>query len=118
MKKTLEQVLAEVPIEAAVLRKHGELQLAKAIERLAADVATAAENYLDFLTEDEAMLRSGRTRSFLRNRFAGWEAEGMARKDGRRRKYRRCIIPRRPDLGAAREAGRRAAKVARAERAL
>jgi hypothetical protein len=60
------------------------------------------------------MLRSGRSRPFLRARFPEWEAEQMARLDGRRRRYRACIVPRRANLDAAKAAARVAAKEAAA----
>jgi len=106
----LSQVLADWSGQAAVLRARGHGREADHIEQLVADVRTSASAYLDWLSEDEAMLRSGRSRGYFRTRFSSWESEDNARIDGRRRRYRRCVVPQRANLDAARGAARAAAK--------
>lgn len=110
----LDQVLADMRGEAAVLRRAGHREQADAYERFAALVADATEDYRTFLTEPQAALRSGKSRDWLRARFAGWLADGNAREGHRRgeREYRQVVIPRRANLEAAREAGRRAGRLA------
>lgn len=108
----LGQVLADLRGEAAVLRRQGHNRQAATIEDVCDKVQDAAPDYLTWLSEDDAMLRSGRSRAYLRVRFPEYEANGMARRDGRRRRYRACIIPRRANLDAARAAGREAARQA------
>lgn len=107
--RALEQVLADWRGDAQVLRRQRHDQEAEQIERFAVDVARAAEDYLRWLSEEEALLRSGRSRGWLRSRFPEWEREGHARRDRGRRLYRMVVIPQRANTLAAREAGRRAA---------
>lgn len=104
----LEQVLADARGDAAVLRRAGHTADAQLIERICDQVANAAEDYLRWLTEEDAALRSGRSLTWIRSRFSEWEREGHARRDGRRRLYRQVVIPQRANPTAAREAGRAA----------
>lgn len=106
---TLEQVLADARGDAAVLRRHGQAAVAEALERLADAVSVAAEDWLVFLSETDAHLRSGLSEKWLRARFAQWEREGHARMKGGEHQYRACIVPRRARIGAAAERGRQAA---------
>jgi len=107
----LAQVLTDWSGQAAVLRARGHAREADHIEQLVADVRAGAAAYLDWLNEEEAILRSGRSRGYLRSRFPEWSAEDNARLDGRRRRYRRCVIPRRANLDTARSDAVEAAKM-------
>lgn len=107
--KDLSDVVADWRGQAAVLRARGHGREANHIEELCTEVAASAVPFLNFLSEDEAVLRSGRSRTYFRVRFAEWQSEDLARLDGRRRRYRQCIVPRRANLDAARAAGREAA---------
>lgn len=109
-RRGLETVLADWRSDAQVLRRQGHEREAEQIERLCADVAREAEEYLRWLPEDDALIRSGRGRDWLRRQFAEWERQGHARRDGRRRYYRMLLIPQRADTLSAREAGRQAAR--------
>lgn len=104
---TLEQVLADAREEAAVLKRAGHPVQAQGIDRLCTAVADAAEDYLTWLTESDARLQSGWSVERLRGQFARWLDQGLARMNGKRREYRALIIPRRANVSAAREAGRR-----------
>jgi hypothetical protein len=84
----------------------GHTREADNIDRLLDRVRTAAIDYLDWLSEGEARLRSGKSVEWLRARFAGWAASGHAKKDGQRRLYRQLVVPRRANESAARESGR------------
>ena len=106
---TLDQVLAETRAEAAVLRHNGHAAQAATMERLADQVQTAALDYLTWLTDDQARSRSGRTIAWMRAQFPRWEAQGLARRDGRRRLYRAIIVPVRVNLDLVRADARRAA---------
>ncbi len=108
--RTLEQLIADYRSDAQALRRRGYEREAERIERVMADVARAAEDYLTWLTEDEARLRSGRSVRWLRTQFSEWERAGHARREGRRGLYRMLVIPQRANTLAAREAGRRAAE--------
>jgi hypothetical protein len=103
----LAQVIADMRGDAAVLRRAGHGDHATYIEQRAADVERAAEDYLVFLSEPDARLRSGWSAQRLRRHFPDWRDEGNAEMRGRTRYFRALVIPRRPDLAAAREAGRR-----------
>lgn len=107
----LEQVLADMRGEAQVLRKHGDARTANVLDESVDRVKTAAEDFITWLNEPDAQLRSGRATSWLRSRFAEWSEAGHARKNERgQREYRLVVIPRRADASAAREAGRRGVK--------
>ncbi len=110
MSRSLEQVLADYRGEAAVLRMNGHKAQAESIERVCDDVARSLEAYLDWLEESEAMARSAKGVDFYRNRFSDWEAQGLAKWHGRRRYYRRIVVPRRANLEAARAQAERDAR--------
>jgi hypothetical protein len=107
---TLEEVLADWRGDAAVARRLGHLQQAEQLERMADQVAAAAEDYLTFLNEPDARLVSGKTLEWLRGRFPEWLDRGLARYNGKKREYRQLALPRRANVPAARAAGRRAAQ--------
>lgn len=107
---TLEQVLADARGDAARLRFHGHKAQADSVEAVCDRVAEAAEEYLRWLSEENACLRSGRTRRWIRDHFREWEAQGHARLRGRHREYRMLIVPKDVSRIAAREAGRLAAR--------
>ncbi len=110
MTRPLEQVLADWREDAQILRKHGHVREAGQIEQLSRDVAEAVEEYLKWVSEEDAMLRSARSREWLRSQFPDWERMGHARRDGKRRCYRLLVIPVRANLTAAAAAGREAAR--------
>jgi hypothetical protein len=106
----LETVLADKREDAAVLRRLGHAHDADLIEGVCDAVATAAEEYLRWLSEGDAMLQSGWSPERLRRQFPGWERLGHAMYDEKRRRiYRQLIVPHRANTVAARERGRRAA---------
>lgn len=108
MPDTLEQVLADAREEAAVLKRAGHPVQAGSIDKLCDAIAAAAEDYLTWLNEPDARLQSGWSVERLRGQFPRWLDQGLARLNGKRREYRALIIPRRANVSAAREAGRRA----------
>lgn len=63
MTPTLEQVLADCRGEAAVLRANGHGAQAASMDAVCDRVREAMRDYLDWLSEDEARLMSGRTRT-------------------------------------------------------
>jgi hypothetical protein len=112
MSAVLEQVIADLQGEAAVLRRAGHAGQADRYIAIAEQIADSCPEWLHWLSEDEAMTYSGRARDYLRARFTEWEARGMAKTDGRHRSYRRCVLEHRGNALAAREAGRRAVRKA------
>jgi hypothetical protein len=108
--RSLEQALADWRGDAAVLRRQGHIAQADLIDRLCSDVLQAAEDYLTWVSEDDAMIRTGHSKAWLRSRFPGWVEQGIAKQEGPRRLYRLLALPRRANLDAAREAARREAR--------
>lgn len=106
MAESLEQVLADERGDAAVLRRRGHAKEAELIERICDRVADAAVDFITFISESDAMLRSGKGVDYFKSRFGSWEREGLARRsptDRRKRQYLRAIVPRRQNLDAIRK---------------
>lgn len=109
--KSLEQVLADWRGDAAVLRRQGHSAQADMLGERANEVAEAAYEYITWLSEGNAALRSGRKPSWLRQRFKEWAEAGHARRGAKgQREYRMLIVPARANIESAREAGRKAAR--------
>ena len=96
---------------ARVLRAMGHVRDAELIEKVLADVASAEplRVVLDWLSESDACLKSGYRTDFFRSRFAEWQALGFAELRGKRRYYRRLIVPQRVHSSVIQSAARRAA---------
>ena len=108
--ESLVDVIADERGQAAVLRHKGFVREAEMIERFAERVARAAAPFIDWLSEKEAVLRSGHSADWHRARFAQLEAQGLARwnpERPRERQYLRCVVPQRANTSAARVAGLR-----------
>lgn len=111
MSKPLEQVLADWRGDASVLRARGHETDATLIENLCGEVAGAAEEFIRWLSEDDARLRSGLSRRSLRRRFRELFDAGHARYNAKGdREYRMTVIPMRAEVESARSAGRRGEK--------
>jgi hypothetical protein len=99
--------------DAAVLRRNGESRLADALDRCADEATDAAAEWLTWLSESDAELRSGRARGWFRARRDVWRRDGHARQIARGKwEYRAAIVPRRADLATAAAEGRAAARKA------
>ncbi|MGH7510905.1 MAG: hypothetical protein ACREMZ_15745 [Gemmatimonadales bacterium] len=113
MTPPLEQVLTDWRGEAQVLRSHGHKVQADSIEKLCEEVARAAQEFLEWVSEEDAMRRSRRGRGWLRSRFRDWERAGHARYRGRgKREYRLIVLPLGANESAAYEQGREAGRMA------
>lgn len=114
MNRDLTDVLDEIRTDAFRLKRTGNAGQADYLERIASEVAEVMRDFLDWLTEDEAMLQSGMARTTLRARFGEWAscAPPMAKFEGTgrraRRLYRRCVVPRKANKVAAYLAGLKA----------
>lgn len=108
MAETLEQVLADEREDAAVLARKGHAHDAELMTRILDRVEKATRVYLLWLNEDDAELWSGRSQRWLRSEYPNLEAHGLAELRNGRRYFRAVALPRRADLAAMREAGRRA----------
>lgn len=106
----LAQVLADAREEAAILEaNHAAMSVAR-VRQLLADVGAAAEEWLTWLSEGDAEVRTGYSVAWLRARFDAWQRDGHARLVGRARQYRACVLPRRANTAAAAARGREAAR--------
>ncbi|MGN6109519.1 MAG: hypothetical protein ACTHU0_30710 [Kofleriaceae bacterium] len=99
----LAQVLADARGEAAVLRRRGHRTEADAIDELCEKVQAAAEDYLHFIPEAEALLRGAKRAWLLRNRL-GWQQDGHARRVAGKWEYRAILLPRATPASIARQA--------------
>lgn len=107
---TLEQALAIAKDDVKTTgRMGGTIHPQAALDMLAA-IERAAEDYLTWLPESTAMVRTGRSRRWLRAQYPAWLDQGHARQVNGERCYRALILPRRANPSAAYEAGRRAAR--------
>ena len=113
MSETLEQVLADARGELPVLEKRNGSWSPKDIREFVDRVALAAEEWLLWLSEGDAAVRSGYSEAWLRGRFERLRRDGHARLNGRARQYRACAIPRRANIEGAANRGREAAKAMR-----
>lgn len=107
---SLEQVLADWEGKVATLRTLGYSRDVELVEQVCRDVRDAAEDYLTWLSEAEAKIHSGHSIEWLRARFPTWETQGLASRDGRRRRYRLIALPRRANLDRARTQARQAVR--------
>lgn len=103
--RSLELVLADWREKASTADYLGHTKDAELIRKVVSEVEAASVEYVTWLSESEASLRSGRSNEWLRARFPEWEREGHARRDGRERRYRMLVIPRRADAAGAYQAG-------------
>lgn len=106
---TLEQVLHAAREEADVMTRNGGTYQPRAVLALLDSIQRAAEDYLTWLSESTAMIRTGRSLKWLRAQYPVWLDQGHARTVNGERQYRALILPRRANPSAAYEAGRRAA---------
>lgn len=83
-----DQVLANWRESAAILRAHGHVMQADSLTRFADEIADSLRDYLFWLSEAEACLRSGKRASWFRARWTDWASQDMAEKRGRVRYYR------------------------------
>src|SRR5687768_376224 len=102
----LEDVLSGWRADAAALRRHGCADVADALDRRAAEVESAAADYLTWISEDDAKLRSGHSAEWFKGRFAEWEPSGHAKTVGKVRLYRQLVVPQRRNIHMLREGQR------------
>lgn len=89
----LRQVLANARGDAAVLRRAGNEGQAEYIEKLCDSVKESAEDYMTWLEESDAKLRSGWTDRTARRRFGELQECGLARWLDGRRQFKMCAVP-------------------------
>jgi hypothetical protein len=91
----LAAILGTMDEDAAVFERNGDAARAAALRARAAEIRAAAADYITWLTEDEAMLRSGDSRTRVKSLALKYVQAGHARIVGRRFQLRACIVPRR-----------------------
>ena len=101
----IEDVIADLREEANVLRRTGNVKQAETYDRILDVLTPELEELTTWLSEDDAMLRSGRGKAWLRARFDEWEKRGHAKQERRKRWYRMVVIPQRLNLEEAYRAG-------------
>jgi hypothetical protein len=105
----LATAIADARSDAQALRRMGNESQAAALEKLLSNIAWSAEPFTNWISEADAMLRSGDSERTLRRRFRVLMECGLARYGIRgRREYLTCAIPQRADVATAYEAGRQA----------
>jgi hypothetical protein len=93
--KTLEDVMAAWRADAATLKRLGHAHEADLIERVLKDVEAAAEEYMTWLTESDARLRSGKSERWIRQLWRQLKPLGHAHTDREgRRRLRMLMVPR------------------------
>lgn len=107
--RDLDTIIADAREELDTLRRNGAGLSVRRAGEILDSIAQATEEYRRFIPETEAQLRSGRSVEWLRAQHRVWMEQGHAQLRGRARYYRMCVVPHRPDLVAARAAGRRGA---------
>lgn len=110
MPEDLETVLADMTSDADALERTGNVKQADYLRASVARLRKAAEEWLTWLSEPEASIRSGFNTAWLRGRFETLRREGHARLAGRSRQYRQCAIPRKANTVSAANKGRAAAR--------
>lgn len=111
--RDLSNVLGDWHAVAKAHERTGDMRMRDTIQEICRDVASAAEPYLRWLSEAEAVLRSPHAAAWFRARFPAWETQGLARWNPhakRERQYRQLIVPSRTDIDAVRADAARAAE--------
>lgn len=110
----LDMILRRWDEDAAALTRNGEPDKAAILKRCAVEVHQAAAEWLTWIPEEQAALRSGKSTAWWRGEYPALQKRGHARQVGHgKRVYRLAIVPQRDALVIAAEEGR---KVARAMR--
>lgn len=113
--ETPEEVIGSIREDAAVARRLGHEHDAKLLEATATRFETSLAEYLTWISEADARIRSGHLAAWFRVRFPDWERQGLARwnpKRPRERQYRAIVVPLAPDREGVIADARRAAREA------
>ena len=93
---TPERVIADALDRARVLRAEGHVAQAGSIETVCAELRKSplVADLETWISETEAVLRSGKSRAYFYDRRDQWAEDGYAERRGRAWYYRRAIVPR------------------------
>lgn len=89
---TPEQVLARLDSDVDAMRRRGYGADADRMRRVAAEFREAIAP-IELVPEHAAMLRSGKSRAWLRSRFEAWRVVGAATTIDDVYHYRLCVLP-------------------------
>ncbi len=102
-------ILADMASDADALERTGNLKQADYLRAAVARIRTAAEDYMTWLSEPDAILKSALSERTLRRRFRDMLDCGTARYGSKRqREYLSMCVPNRPDVQQQRARGRAA----------
>lgn len=102
----LATAIADAKSDAQALRRNGHLSEADNLERIASSISAKAEPFTEWLSEEDAILRSGYSDRGIRRRFKVLLECGLARLAARgRREYLMCAVPKRANVAQAYSAG-------------
>lgn len=107
--RTPEQVIADWREHAKVLRMRGHAHDGDMLEKCADEITESMQPLLAWISEPDALLKSGRGVEYFRSRFPEWASQALplAELRGRQRWYRSIIVPQRAHASIARRAGLR-----------
>lgn len=111
----LASILAKRLDEADVLEKHGGAFSVDQIRAFIDEIKTAGPDFITWLSEKEAMIRSGWSKPRLMSHFAQWQEQGYARHNpdrSKERQYLAVIVPVRQDASDVEDDAVRAARAA------
>ena len=91
----LASILGTMDEDAAVYERNGDSARAQALRARAEEIRAATAEYLTWLTEEQAGLRSGESRTRIKSLALKYVAAGHARVVGRKYLLRACIVPKR-----------------------
>lgn len=115
MSDTLATVLADATEEANMLMRNRASFAPERVLQLVREVRSAASEFLTWVSENDAMTRSGHGRAWFRQRFPDWQRQGNARWNPQRpreRQYRQLIVPIAHDVDTVQADARRTAQEA------
>lgn len=92
MTRSPEAVLEQLLQDAEAMRRRGFGPEADRMAQVAEEFRLALEP-IALIHEDQAMMRTGRRRAWLRQRFATWCKLGSAELRDGERYYRLCVLP-------------------------
>jgi hypothetical protein len=102
----LAQLFADKREEVQMLARNATAVLPSFLDEFLDEFRAVAEDFITWLSETDAMLKSGLSERTLRRRFREMLDCGTARWGKNGREYLSCGIPNRPEVAAARARGR------------
>lgn len=90
---TIEQALETARSDARVMDRCGGTYKPSVVLQMLDAIERAARPFAAWLSESDAMIRSGKGASYFRARFRAWESAGLAEQRGRLRYYRAAVVP-------------------------